>query len=153
MNGKLSKIIGSKAQIELICDQHSLTEVNNNNEKHCGACYLFRKNSYFNKNKKELVLVKNPAGAKLNDYVEFELEENAQIKSSLILFLLPLMVFLICASIVSTLAMETWLIILISFMSLAIIYLLLKIILKNKTFYYITKIKGNFSDVNNHSGN
>lgn len=138
---RVSSIKDGITFLELMCEEPKKDE---GGKPHCGACGMFKGNK-----KSKIVAVHNDVNASPGDIVSWSLEEGAQIKASLILFLLPLVVFILATAIVTSLGMSLPLIFLISFLSLAMTLLGLKLILKNKTYYYITGIEE--KNVNNDS--
>ena len=143
----LAKIIESSDKhtlAEVFCDSHNEEHCNS----HCKGCTHFKKPK-----KTERFIVKNKINAKTGDLVELSLEEYARLKSSILLLLVPMLVFLVTAGIVSSLNIEAWLIFLISLASIAITLMVLGILLKNKTYYYISNVKGSSSDFDYNSNN
>jgi len=134
MKGKIVEIVNSNlVRIEISCHEEKEKEA----ISHCGACGLFRKDA-----KAEIILARNSEHRVIGEEVECALEENAQMKSSALLLMLPIIIFLVTSGIVSSLTIKTWYILLISFTALVITFLVLKFVLKDKTYYYICTLKG-----------
>lgn len=119
-HARVLSVDSGMAQIELICKEE---KVKHDGKPHCGACGMFKTGD-----KRKIVAAHNEAGAAPGDVVKWSLEEGAQLKASLILFLFPLVVFILATAIVTSLGMRPALIFLISFMSLAITLLGLKLV-------------------------
>ncbi len=131
MYAKVLKTYKGKAEIEIVC-----TEASNENV-HCGACSMGQKPS----TKPEAVLAQNKIEAKPGDMVECSLKEHAEIKASLLLFIGPLVLFMIALGIAEALGLELWQSFLMGAAVIIITYIVLRYSLKNKTYYYITGIK------------
>ncbi len=131
MYAKVLKIYKGKAEIELAC-----TEASNENV-HCGACSMGQKPS----TKPERVLAQNRTEAKPGDMVECDLREHAEVKAALLLFIGPLVLFMIALGIADAMNLELWQSFLMGAGVLVITYTVLRYSLKNKTYYYITGIK------------
>ena len=131
MYAKVLKTYKGKAEIEIVCTEASHENV------HCGACSMGQKPS----TKPETVLAQNKIEAKPGDMVECNLKEHAEIKAALLLFMGPLLLFMIALGLASALNMELWQSFLSGTAVLVITYIALRFLLKNKTYYYITGIK------------
>ena len=132
MTGKVTSLRRGYAEIELLCK----TKGEHNCEAHCNACSFFQTTE-----KKQLTIAKNIIPLEVGDLVEYELEPGGALKSALILLLLPLIAFLITAGIVSALNMNRALIFLISFSAPVITLILLKTLLRDKTYFYVKRVK------------
>ena len=131
MYAKVLKTYKGKAEIEIVCTEASKENV------HCGACSMGQKPSA----KPETVLARNRIKAKPGDMVEYNLKEHAELKAALLLFIGPLVLFMIALGLASALNLELWQSFLFGAGVLAITYIVLRYLLKNKTYYYITGIK------------
>ena len=131
MHAKVLKTYKGKAEIEIVCVEAS------NDNVHCGACNMGQKPS----TKPETVLAQNKIAAKPGDMVECNLKEHAEIKAALLLFVGPLVLFMVALGLSSVLKMELWQSFLSGTAVLVVTYIALRFLLKNKTYYYITGIK------------
>lgn len=131
MYAKVLKTYKGKAEIEIVCTEAPKENV------HCGACSMGQKPS----TKPETVLAQNKIEAKPGDMVECNLKEHAEIKAALLLFIGPLVLFMIALGIAGALNLELWQSFLLGAGVLVITYIVLRYSLKNKTYYYITGIK------------
>ena len=125
------KTYKEKAEIELVC-----TEASKENA-HCGACTMGQKPS----EKAETVLARNMIGAKPGDMVECNLKEHAEIRAALLLFIGPLVVFMLALGAAQAMNLELWQSFLSGAATLVITYIVLRYILKDTTYYTITGIK------------
>jgi positive regulator of sigma E activity len=134
MLGRVVEIVNdSQVKVEISCEK----EENSDGNLHCGACGFLKKDE-----EKKIILANKKDNLFVGTMVNCELEENAQIKSSALLLLLPLLIFLISSGVVSSLTMKIGYILLISFSALVITFLFLKYSLKEKTYYYACALKG-----------
>ncbi len=131
MYAKVLKIDKEKAEIELFCNEASKENV------HCGACTMGQKPS----EKAQTVLARNMIGAKPGDVVECSLKEHAEIRAALILFVGPLVLFMLALGAAQVMNLELWQSFLSGTATLVITYIVLRVILKDTTYYSITGIK------------
>ena len=129
MEAKVIENAVNSAKIEIICGEEK--------NIHCGACGMAGHKS----GKPQFVTARNEIGAKKGDCVEVELETGAKTKAALILFLVPLVVFLLAAGIATSAGISTPLILLISFIAVSVVLVMLKFLVGNKSYYYLAKIK------------
>ncbi len=131
MYAKVLKTYKERAEIEIVCTDASKEHA------HCGACSMGQKPSM----KPETVLAQNRIGAKPGDMVECNLKEHAEIKAALMLFIMPLVLFMISLGLANSMALELWQSFLFGLLVLGGTYVVLRYTLKNKTYYHITGIK------------
>ncbi len=117
-----------KAEIELLRCEDSEENI------HCGACSMVTQSS----EKPKKVLAENRKNANPGDIVKYGIKEHAELKAAFVLLLLPLMLFIVSLGISSFLAFELWHSFFLGVAVLTCTYLILRFILKNKTYYYIT---------------
>ncbi|ASQ91633.1 sigma E positive regulator RseC/MucC [Prosthecochloris sp. GSB1] len=131
MHARVVKTYDGKAEVELNCSESSKDSV------HCGACSMSSRPS----GKRETVIADNAVGAKTGDIVICELKEHAEIKSALLLLIGPLVLFMITLGTAGAMGMELWQSFIAGLTVLALTYVVLQRLLKNKTYYYIEGIK------------
>jgi len=132
MNARVLKVHNGKAEVQLIC-----TDSEAGKGAHCGACTMGTKPA----SKPELILAENPVGAKPGDMVDCEIREHGELKAATILFIVPLAIFMVALGVTRSLGLEMWQSFLAGLGVLALTFLGLQLILRNKTYYYIAGIK------------
>jgi sigma-E factor negative regulatory protein RseC len=128
--GKVVGMEGNLAQVELDCDSASHKDC----KKSCGIC-----SSRDNLPKRFRVLAKNIIKADIGKNVICQIDENAQIKSAVMLMLIPLLIFIIIIGVLTQFEISKFILYLTAFFSLPITYLILRKILKRETVYTIIK--------------
>jgi len=131
MYARVVNTYDGKAEVELNCSESSKDSV------HCGACSMNSRPS----GKPETVIANNAVGAKTGDIVICELKEHAEIKSALVLLIGPLVLFMITLGSAGAMGLELWQSFIAGLAVLALTYVVLQRLLKNKTYYYIEGIK------------
>ena len=119
------------AEIQLVCTDASPAAM------HCGACSMGKKPAV----KAETVLAEKIIGAKAGDLVEFAVMEHGELKAAALLFILPLTVFIIVLGIAGSAGLSLWQSFLAGTSLLGATFLVLQMMLKHKTYYYIAGIK------------
>lgn len=131
MYAKVIKTYAEKADIQFICTDSSSESV------HCGACSMGQTPSQ----NPETVLAENPVGAKTGDIVEYGLKEHGEVKAATMLFIVPLVTFMIALGVTGSMGFEIWQSFLFGLLVIGGTLLGLQLLLKNKTYYYIAGIK------------
>ncbi|MDT9546860.1 MAG: SoxR reducing system RseC family protein [Chlorobium sp.] len=121
-----------KAELVIICDDEALKG------PHCGFCSAASGSK--GKAPKETVLAKNTCGAKPGDTVTVSLAEHAELKAALILFIVPMLIFMSALILTTTLPLPLWQSFGVSLGSLVITFLLIKAGLGEKTYYVIDEV-------------
>lgn len=122
-----------KADIIIICEDEAMKG------PHCGFCSASGADA--KRNRKEIVLADNPVGAAPGNIVELGLDEHAELKAALILFVLPIVLFIGVLAVTAELGLSLWESAAWGLGSLAGTFLVLKLALKQKTYYRIERIK------------
>ncbi|MBM3162312.1 MAG: SoxR reducing system RseC family protein [Chlorobi bacterium] len=120
-----------KAEVQLICPDSSRAAM------HCGACSMGQKPL----TNADTVLADNGIGAKTGDMVECSVREHGELKAAALLFILPLGVFIAVLGIAALYGLGLWQSFLAGTVLLAATFLVLQLLLKHKTYYYIAGIK------------
>lgn len=133
MQGKIISVKENIAEIEIFCGKETdkiKCSVG------CGVCRLFASGSAKKQNR---VTAENKINASLGQTVELELKKNVRLKASLLLFLLPLLVFLTTSGILSYFEFSALIVFAGAVILVVITLILLKLALKNQVFYYVVK--------------
>ncbi len=132
MKGKVIKTDGERAELLMFCE-----ETPENKGSHCGACQMVQPRSATT----ETVIAKNTIGAKVGQVVGLELQEFAELKSTVILLVVPMLVFLVALGVSSNLNLPIWDSALISGGAITITYVIIKRLTKHKTYFYLVEEK------------
>jgi len=134
MTGKIISIKDGNAEIEIIC-----AEMPDKQKcfQGCSGCKFFAKKH----NNPNIITAKNDVNAAIEQLVEVQLKEGIKLKGTILLFAVPLLVFLVVVGFLTYFKITAVVAFVTGVAAIAVTLLLLKALLKNKTFYYITNIK------------
>lgn len=137
MQGKIISLKENIAQIEILCDEHKdKTQCSVG----CTVCRLFASAKQKTQN---IVTAENKINASVGQTVEVELKSYAQLTAIVLLFVFPILVFLIASGVLSYMEFSALVIFAGAVIAVCITLLLLKLCLKNKVFYDVVKITDN----------
>ncbi|ACF14216.1 positive regulator of sigma E, RseC/MucC [Chloroherpeton thalassium ATCC 35110] len=128
MKGRVLKVIDDKVELRLFCDAKKASM-----DGHCGACQALKTEN----NNSDIIIAQNTINAKIGDEVELGLKEHAELKSATILLMVPLAIFIVALGVANGLHLSVWASVLIGVLTLGITYASVKLIYKNKTYYYL----------------
>jgi len=133
VRGKVIHTVGDQVELIMFCDEEP-----ENKGSHCGACQMMQGP---NAKTTDTVMAKNSIGAKVGQIVQLELQEYAELKSTMILLVIPLLIFLISLGVTDSMQLPILDSALISGGALIIIYIVIKRLTKNKTYFYLVEEK------------
>lgn len=134
MKGKVINIVGDQAELLLFCDEEPA-----NKGSHCGACQMMQQPT---SKVTDTLMAKNTIGAKVGEVVHLELQDYAELKSTLILLVFPLVVFIVALGITNNgLELPIWESAWISLAAIAMTYVIIKRFTKHKTYFYLVEEK------------
>ncbi|KAA6232408.1 SoxR reducing system RseC family protein [Chlorobium phaeovibrioides] len=128
----VSTKVKGKAELVILCEDEALKG------PHCGFCTAARGSK--GKAPQESVLARNTCGAKRGDRVQVSLAGHAELKAALILFIIPMLIFMSALILTSSLQLPLWQSFGVSLASLIITFLMIKAGLGEKTYYVIDQV-------------
>jgi len=128
MKGKVLKVLDDQVELQLFCDVSP-----SSSDGHCGACNALKHEN----NNSDIIIAQNSIEAKIGDEVELGLKEHAELKSAMILLIVPLAIFIVAVGVANELEFSVWASVLVGIFALGITYFSVKLIYKNKTYYYL----------------
>lgn len=132
MYARVLKLKGRLAEITVVCEDEA------KKGPHCGFCSAAGGGS--SKSKEERVLARNDADARAGSVVEVEIDDHAELKAALILFVIPLATFITALVVAAAFELTLMESAAAGGAVLALTLLLLKLVLRGKTYHRIVKV-------------